>query len=116
VRLLVTSEETVSRRVTAGVTLRTTASSPSTPHFTLNVLAERGGDTLIAEGWVRDKLCLVTIDTRVSVTIARLDIIAGQPEMKPSWPYVLQMMSRETIPILKETLVQLTLGWSAFQI
>jgi hypothetical protein len=26
------------------------------------------------------------------------------------------MMSRETIPILKETLVQLTLGWSAFQI
>jgi hypothetical protein len=33
-----------------------------------------------------------------------------------SWPYILQMMSGETIPVLKEALIELTLGWSALKI
>jgi len=51
----------------------------------------------------------VTIDTGASVTIARPDIVAGIPERKPSRAYVLQTASGETIPVLKEALVELTL-------
>jgi hypothetical protein len=48
------------------------------------------------------------IDTGASVTIARPDIVAGQPERKPSRIYVLQMASVETILVLKEALLELT--------
>jgi hypothetical protein len=58
----------------------------------------------------------VTIYTGTSVTIARPDIVAGQPERKPSRPYVLQTASGETIPLLKEALVELTLGRRALRI
>lgn len=44
------------------------------------------------------------------MTIARPEIVAGQPERKPSRTYVLQTASRETISLLKEAFVQLTLG------
>jgi len=52
----------------------------------------------------------VTIDTGASVPIARPDIIAGQPERKPSRNYVLQTASGETIPVLKVAILELTLG------
>ena len=42
-----------------------------------------------------------TINTSTSVTIARPDIVAGQPERKPSRPYVLQMASGEIVPVLR---------------
>jgi hypothetical protein len=58
----------------------------------------------------------VTIDTGASVTIARPDIVAGQPKKKPSRAYVLQTASGETIPVLKEALVELTLGQRALRI
>jgi hypothetical protein len=48
----------------------------------------------------------LTIVTGISVTITRPDITAGQPERGPTWPLV----SREIIPVLKEALVELTLG------
>jgi hypothetical protein len=67
-------------------------------------------------GWIRDKSCHVTIDTGASLTIAGLDIVAGQPERNPIQPYVLQMASGKIIPVLKEPLVELTLGHSALQI
>jgi hypothetical protein len=51
----------------------------------------------------------VTIDTGTSKTIARPDIVAGQPEGKPSRTYVLQTASGETIPVMKESLVELNL-------
>jgi predicted aspartyl protease len=58
----------------------------------------------------------VTIDTGASVTIARPNIVAGQPEKKPSRAYVVQTASGETIPVLKEALVELTLGQRALRI
>jgi hypothetical protein len=48
-------------------------SSPSSPHFTLNVLAKRHNNSLFIKGWIGDKPHLVTTDTRVSVTITRSD-------------------------------------------
>ena len=58
----------------------------------------------------------MTIYTGTSVTIVRPDIVAGQPGRKPSRPYVLQTASGETIPVLKEALVELTLGRRALRI
>jgi len=58
----------------------------------------------------------VTIETGASVTIARPDIVAGKPERKPSRAYVLQTASGETLPVLKEALVELTLGQRALRI
>jgi hypothetical protein len=45
--------------------------------------------------------------------VARPDNTAGLPEMHPNTPYVLQMASREILPILKEALEKLILGLSA---
>lgn len=50
------------------------------------------------------------------MTNARNDIVAGQPERKLSQPYTLQTASQETITILKQALVQLTLGLSTLKI
>lgn len=45
------------------------------------------------------------------MTFARLDIITGLLEREVTQLYVLPMASGETLPILKEMLVELTLGW-----
>ena len=58
----------------------------------------------------------MTIDTGASVTIVRPDIVAGRPERKPSRAYVLQTASGETLPMLREALVELTLGQRALSI
>jgi hypothetical protein len=52
----------------------------------------------------------VTIDTGASVIIVRPDMVTGQPERRTSRAYVLQTASGETIPVMKEALVELTLG------
>jgi hypothetical protein len=52
----------------------------------------------------------VTIDTGASVTIVRPDIVTGQPERMPTMTYALQTASGETIPMLREALIKLTLG------
>jgi predicted aspartyl protease len=44
------------------------------------------------------------------VTVARPHIVEGLPEMELSRPYVLQTASGETIPVVKEAQVELTLG------
>jgi hypothetical protein len=67
-------------------------------------------DSLIVEGWIREKPCRVTINTRATVTIVRPDIVAVQPERKPSRPYILQMTFGETIPVLKEARIEVSLG------
>jgi len=92
------------------------ASPHSTPRFTLNILRQGMHDSLIAEGWIQGKPCQVTIDTGASVTIAHPDKVAGQPERKPSRTYVLQTASGETIPVLKEAFIELTLGRRALRI
>jgi hypothetical protein len=58
----------------------------------------------------------MSFNTGVSMTIERPDIVAGQPERKPSRPYVLQTAPGETIPVLKEALVELRLGRCALKI
>jgi hypothetical protein len=52
----------------------------------------------------------VTIDTGALVTIAGPDIVVGLPDRKPSRQYVLQMVSLQTFLVVKEALVELTLG------
>jgi hypothetical protein len=49
-------------------------------------------------------------NNRVSVTIARPDITVGLSKRKPSLPYMLKAVSRETISVLKEAQMDLTLG------
>jgi hypothetical protein len=51
----------------------------------------------------------VTTDTTVSLTITMPDIIR-QPDRKLSQPYILQKVSREIIPLLKEVLINLIWG------
>jgi hypothetical protein len=60
------------------------------PHYTPNILVREGDDSLNAEG---NKSCLMTIDTRASVTITRPNITAGLPERELTGPYILQMTS-----------------------
>jgi hypothetical protein len=69
------------------------------------MLLERNGDTLHCQGLIRDKLFIMTI--------TRPDTAPQQPEKKP---YVLQMASRETLPVLKEVWVELPLGQCAVHI
>lgn len=79
------------------------------------MLSKRTDDSLIR---VLDlgKPCRVTTDTEASLTITRPGTVAGHPERKLSQLYVLQMASGETIPVLNEAMVDLTLGWSTVKI
>jgi len=58
----------------------------------------------------------VTIDTGASVTIARPDKVSGQFERKPGRNYVLCTASVETIPVLMEAFVELTLERRALRV
>jgi hypothetical protein len=40
-------------------------------------------DRLVADGWMQEKPCCVTIDAGAFVTNARLDIVVGLPEKRP---------------------------------
>jgi predicted aspartyl protease len=80
------------------------------PRYAVKVLDEWAKGSLSADGWVQEKPCWVTIDTGASATVARPDIVAGLPERELSQPYVLQTASGETIPVVKEAHVELTMG------
>jgi hypothetical protein len=71
---------------------------------------KRSDDSLNAEGWILDKYCLVTNDTRASMMIVRPNITRALPKGELTQPYILKMASGETLPALKEALVKLTLG------
>lgn len=64
-------------------------------HFTLDVLAERVDNSLNTEGWIGARPCLVTTDTRASVSTARPDTSAGLIER--SSLYILQTAPGETL-------------------
>jgi predicted aspartyl protease len=100
----------IGKRLRAGARRSPPASVPSTLLLTVNVLAKWTEDSLIADGWIHERPCRVIIDTGASVTIARPDIVAGLPERKSNLPYVLQTASGETIPVIREARVELTLG------
>lgn len=71
---------------------------------------------MIADGWIHEKPCRMTIDSGASVTSDRSDIVAGIPERNPSRPYVLQRGSGETIPVVTQARVELTLWQRALKI
>jgi predicted aspartyl protease len=89
---------------------RVSEPSITPPRFTVKVLAEWAKGRLTADGWIQEKPCRVTIDTGAPATVTRPDIVAGLPERELSRPYVLQMASGETIPVVKEARVELTIG------
>jgi hypothetical protein len=72
------------------------------------MLVREGDESVNAEG---NKSCLMTIDTRASVMIARPDITAGLPERELAGPYNLQMTCGGTFYLLKEALIKFALGW-----
>jgi hypothetical protein len=53
----------------------------------------------------------MTINTGASMTTVRPDITTGLLKSQLSQLYVLQIVSGETFPLLKEALVEVTLGW-----
>lgn len=81
----------------------------TSPLHTWRVGKQRHGSQS-AKRRIEDKSYLVTVYIGASVTIARPDTTAGLSVRDLITPYVLQMASREILPILKEALVKLTLG------
>jgi hypothetical protein len=77
---------------------------------TLSIITERTRNRLVAQGWVADKPCSVTIYSGAAVTVVRPDIAAGLPEREPPAKCALQTESGETLPILEEAFVTPTLG------
>jgi hypothetical protein len=76
----------------------------------LTVIAKNADPSLVTQGWVGDKPCLVTADTGAYVTVARPDIADGWPERQPNQRFTLQTVSGEAFPILKEVFLTLILG------
>jgi hypothetical protein len=73
--------------------------------------AKKDDYSLNAEGQIGDKSCLIAIDTGASVTIAMPDFSAELPKRELIRPYVLHMAAGDTIPVMKEALVELAVGW-----
>jgi hypothetical protein len=80
------------------------------PHHALTIIMVNADPSLVTQGWVGDKPCLVTVDTGVYVTVAKPDITAGWPERQPNQRFLLQTVSGEALPILKEVFLTLNLG------
>jgi hypothetical protein len=78
-------------------------------HHALTIIMENA-NPMVAQGWVGEKPCLVTVDTGVYVTVARSDIAHGWPERQPNLRLTLHVVSGETLPILKEVFLTQTLG------
>jgi hypothetical protein len=77
------------------------ASSPSFPHFTLNVLIKQNNSPL-NDAWTGNKPYHMTIDTRMSVANIILDL-TGFPVRKPSQPHILLAATRETLHLEGDT-------------
>jgi hypothetical protein len=54
----------------------------------------------------------IILSWELKVDSTRPDITAGLPKTKLHQLYILQMPSAETLPILENALMKLTLGWS----
>jgi hypothetical protein len=87
-----------------------------TPHHALTVNKEYTDPSLFTQGSVGDKPWLVTVDTGAYVTVVRPDIAAGWPERQLRQRFKLQAVSGETLPILKEVFLTLTVGWRPIKI
>jgi hypothetical protein len=101
---------TVGKHGRAGREGQTPAYALRPSHYWLSGSTERADATLVAQGWVSDKLCWFTVDTGAYVMVARQDIATGWPERQKNPGFMLQTVSGESLPILKEVLLTLTLG------
>jgi hypothetical protein len=70
---------------------------------------ERTDPSLVTQSWVGVKPYFMTIDIRAFMTVTRPDMDAEWPERQPNQCYVLQMVSGEFLPTLKEVFLTLTL-------
>jgi hypothetical protein len=75
------------------------------------VIMEKTDPSLVIQGWVGDKPWLVTFDTRMFVTVARPDVTARWPERQLNHRFTLQMVSGETLPILKDVFLTKGSPW-----
>jgi hypothetical protein len=80
------------------------------PRYKISLSEGHKDEKLNAEGRIGGKKCLVASDAGALVRVSLSDITAGLPEMDPTTPYVLQMTTGQTLPILKKALVKLPLG------
>jgi hypothetical protein len=69
----------------------------------------RTEDRLVADGWMQERSCRVTIDAGAFVTVATPDIVVRLLERRPGRQCVLQVGSGRTIPVVREALVEVTL-------
>jgi hypothetical protein len=58
--------------------------------------------SLVTQGWVGDSSCLGTVDTKAYMTVGRPDITARWLKRQPNQHNMLQMVSWEALPTLKE--------------
>jgi hypothetical protein len=63
------------------------------PHHVLTVITENADPSLVTQGCVSDKPCLVTVDTRVYVTVVRSDIATRWPKRQLNQHFTLQTVS-----------------------
>jgi hypothetical protein len=75
----------------------------------------RTEERLVTDGWMQERPCHVTIDAGAFVTVVRPEIVVGLPERRPGRQCILQVGLGQTI-IVKEALVELTLGQRALKI
>ena len=73
-------------------------------------------DSLIADGWVRGRQYQILVDTGAAVTVIRPDVAEGLPSKKPNRPYQLVTASGDNLPVVKEALLELTLGRSTVRL
>jgi hypothetical protein len=99
--------ETIDFRETSGCwqTRGTPGYTLTHSHPTLNLITERADNSMIAEGWIVNKLLFVTIDTGSCMTVARPDIFEGNSKRKQSQCCWLTMAPGEYLPFFKEALV-----------
>jgi hypothetical protein len=101
---------TVRKRTRAGGEGRTPAYALRSPHYELTDNTRKHDSSMVTQGWLGDKRCLVTLDTGAYVTVARTAIAAIWPEREENPGFTLHTVSGEFLPILKQFMISLNLG------
>jgi hypothetical protein len=71
-------------------------------HHMSTVMTERADPSLVRQGWVGDKPCIVTMDTGAYIDVARPDIATRWQERQQNQCYTLQTVTAEALNILME--------------
>jgi hypothetical protein len=101
--------QTVGKPARTGGEGRTPAYALKPIRHALTVIRENTDRSLVIQGWIGDKPCLVAVDTRAYLCVSRPDIADGWPERQPNQRLTLQTVSGEALPILKEVFLTLIL-------